>query len=131
VGTGANSLLDQAKEGKMRRVTLVLAAVAMMVALFAVVAYAAEIQGTLLDDIIKETQRNDQISGRAGDDEINANVFALNRTPGGEGDVDRVKGNRGEDYINVQDGDNDDLADGGKNTDICVADDGDNVINCE
>jgi hypothetical protein len=105
--------------------------VAMMVSLFAVVAYAAEIQGTLLDDIIKETQRNDQISGRAGDDDINANVFPVNQTPGGEGDVDRVKGNRGEDYIDVDDGDDLDTADGGKNTDICDADPGDNVINCE
>jgi hypothetical protein len=115
----------------MRRVTLVLAAVAMMVALFAVVAYAAEIEGTLLDDFIKETQRNDQIAGHAGDDEINANVFGVNQTPGGEGDVDKVKGNKGEDYIDVDDGDNLDTADGGKNTDICDADPGDNVINCE
>ena len=115
----------------MRRVTLMLAAMAMMVSLFAVVAYAAEIEGTLLDDFIKETQRNDQIAGHAGDDEINANVFPITETPGGDGDVDKVKGNKGEDYIDVRDGDELDTADGGKNTDTCIADDGDNVVNCE
>ena len=115
----------------MRRVTLILAAMAMMVSLFAVVAYAADIDGTDLDDFIKETQRNDQIAGHAGDDEINANVFPITETPGDDGDVDKVKGNKGEDFIHVQDGDDLDTADGGKNTDECVADSGDNVINCE
>jgi len=115
----------------MRKVTLMLAAVAMMVSLFAVVAYAAQIDGTLLDDIIKETPRNDQISGRAGDDNIDASFSNKNATPAGAGDVDHVKGNKGEDTINVDDGDNLDTADGGKNTDTCDADGGDNVINCE
>jgi hypothetical protein len=64
VGTGATSLLDQAKEGKMRRVTLMLAAVAMMVALFAVVAYAAEIQGTENKDLLTESNRGDTIKIR-------------------------------------------------------------------
>jgi hypothetical protein len=131
VGTGATSLIDQAKEGKMRRITLVLATMAMMVSLFAVVAYAAQIDGTLLDDIIKETQRNDQISGRAGDDDINANVFPVTQTATGVGDVDKVKGNRGEDIIDVDDGDNLDVADGGKDTDECDSDPGDTVIRCE
>jgi hypothetical protein len=103
----------------------------MIVSLFAVVAYAASIDGTDLDDIIKETQRNDQIAGHRGNDDINANVFGINQTPGAEGDVDKVKGNRGEDFINVADGDDLDIADGGKNTDICEADGGDQVINCE
>jgi|SRR5215216_784789 len=115
----------------MRRGTLMLAAMAVMVSLFAVVAYAAQIDGTLLDDTIKETQRNDQIAGHSGDDEINANVFSVTETPGGDGDVDKVKGNKGEDFIDVADGDDLDTADGGKNTDTCVADPGDNVINCE
>ena len=115
----------------MRRVMLMLAAVVMLVSLFAVVAYAASIDGTDLDDFIKETQRNDQIAGHRGDDVINANVFGINETPGMEGDVDKVKGNRGEDFIDVADGDDLDTADGGKNTDICQADDGDNVVNCE
>jgi hypothetical protein len=131
VGTSATSLLDQAKEGKMRRVTLMLAAMAVMVSLFAVAAYAANIVGTELDDILKESQREDQINGQEGDDRINANVFSLKETPGAEGDVDDVDGNRGEDFINIKDGDNLDTADGGPDTDICKADWGDDVINCE
>ena len=47
----------------MRRVTLTLAAMAVMVSLFAVAAYAADIVGTDLDDFLKESQRNDQING--------------------------------------------------------------------
>jgi hypothetical protein len=102
-----------------------------MVSLFAAAAYAADIVGTELDDIIKETQRDDQIAGHLGDDRINANVFGINETPGEEGDVDEVNGNHGEDFIDVKDGDKLDTADGGQDTDICEADAGDNVINCE
>jgi hypothetical protein len=115
----------------MRRVTLMLAAVAMIVSLFAVVAYAAEIQGSDLDDTITETQRNDQIAGHRGDDNIDAAAFDIADTPGGDGDVDHVKGNRGEDFIDVADGDNDDTANGGRNDDVCVADAGDKVVNCD
>src|SRR5918993_1651439 len=95
VGTGATSLLDQAKEGKMRRVTLMLAAVAMMVSLFAVVAYAAEIQGTDNDETLIESERNDTIAGHRGEDTIHAGFYDLDATPGDQGDVDLVKGNRG------------------------------------
>ena len=115
----------------MRRVTLMLAAMAMMVSLFAVAAYAASINGTDLDDLLKESQREDQISGHNGDDRINANVFSLNETPGNNGDVDVVNGNSGEDFINVKDGDNLDSADGGPDNDVCLADRGDDVSNCE
>jgi hypothetical protein len=112
-----------------------LAAMAMMVSLFAVAAYAAGITGTDLDDFLKESQRDDQIHGNAGDDRINANVFSLNETksetPGVEGDVDDVKGNSGEDFIDIKDGDNLDSADGGPDADKCRADWGDDVTNCE
>ena len=115
----------------MRRVTLMLAAMAMMVSLFAVAAYAASINGTDLDDILKESQREDQIFGHNGDDRINANVFSLNETPGDSGDIDVVHGNSGEDFIDVRDGDNLDTADGGPDTDVCEADRGDDVSACE
>jgi hypothetical protein len=108
----------------MRRVTLMLAAVAMIVSLFAVVAYAAEVQGTDDSDDLYESNRNDKIIGHRGDDEIFAQRF--------DGDVDFVKGNRNDDTINVNDGDGLDTANGGKGQfDECVADPGDDVINCE
>jgi hypothetical protein len=115
----------------MRRVMLMLAAVAMMVSLFAVVAYAAEIQGTHEDDILNESQGNDQIAGHGGFDDIDADVYNLNQTPGGRGDTDEVKGNKGDDFIDVQDGDSRDTANGGRGVDECQADPGDEVINCE
>ena len=115
----------------MRRLTLTLSAMAVMVSLFAVAAYAASIDGTNLDDFLKESQREDNIYGRLGVERINANVFSLNETPGNAGDTDVVHGNDGEDFINVKDGDGLDTADGGPDTDVCVADPGDDVIDCE
>jgi hypothetical protein len=116
----------------MRRVTLMLAAMALMVALFAVVAYAAEIQGTINNETIIETERNDQIAGRGGNDDINAGFYNIGQTPGGLGDTDNVKGNRGDDFIDVVDGDNRDSANGGRGTaDECVGDPGDDLTNCE
>ena len=115
----------------MRKVTLMLAAVAMMVSLFAVVAYAADIQGTDNDDWLIESQRSDTIAGHRGDDQINAAFYDISETPGGDGDTDIVKGNRGEDTIDVADGDNDDTANGGRGDDTCTADAGDNVIHCD
>ena len=62
-------------EQQMRRVTLMLAAVAMLVLLFAVVAYAAEIQGSDNSEELYETNRNDKIVGHRGDDDIFAGRF--------------------------------------------------------
>jgi hypothetical protein len=61
----------------MRRVTLMLAAVALMVSLFAVVAYAAEIQGTDKQDFLTESTGDDTIYGGARGDIINANLYGL------------------------------------------------------
>ena len=115
----------------MRRVTLIVAAVAMMVSLLAVVAYAAESQGTDNDDWLIESQRSDQIAGHRGDDSIDAGYYDIGDTPGGKGDRDIVKGNRGEDDINVQDGDGLDTANGGRGVDECAADPGDDVKGCD
>jgi hypothetical protein len=129
VGTSANSLLDQTKEVKMRRVTLMLAAVAMMVSLFAVVAYAAEIKGTENSEDLLESSRADTIHALVGDDFIDAHTYA--------GDADRVHGNKGDDTIWVNDGDPQDTARGGKGDDTCVGDttaaggNGDKFIGCE
>jgi len=131
VGTGAASLLDQAKGGKMRRVTLIVAAVAMMVSLFAVVAYAATIEGTDNSETLIETKLNDQIAGHKGEDTIEANFYDVDETPGDLGDTDWVKGNKGNDTLYADDGDGLDTVNGGKGTDECVADPGDEVNDCE
>ena len=130
----------------MRRVMLTLAAVAMMVALFAVVAYAAEIQGTENKDLLTESNRGDTIKALAGDDHICAGPdsnecsagYSKEQTPGGFGDRDRVHGNKGDDFINLVDGDGKDIAWGGKGTaDDCwgdtaaVGDGGDKFFGCE
>jgi hypothetical protein len=135
----------------MRRVTLMLAAVAMMVSLFAVVAYAAEIQGTENRDLLTESQRGDTIKGLIGDDDICAGPtpatavpplscsagYSLGQTPGGLGDRDRVHGNKGDDNIDLRDGDGKDIAWGGKGIDRCwidgpeAGDAGDKFFGCE
>jgi hypothetical protein len=123
VRTGANSLLDLTKEGKMRKVTLMLAAMAVMVSLFATAAYAADIWGTSQDDNLFETNQDDKIYGRQGDDYISAIKY--------DGDRDKAYGNRGDDIISVKDGDDLDYIDGGHDYDKCWADSDDVVVNCE
>jgi hypothetical protein len=121
----------------MRRVTLMLAAMAMMVALFAVVAYAAEIVGSENRDLLTESQRGDTIKALAGDDDVEAGFYDITETPGGLGDRDRVHGNKGEDFINLIDNDGKDIAWGGKGIDDCwgdnadVGDGGDKFFGCE
>ena len=98
----------------MRRGMLMLAAVAMMVSLFAVVAYAAEIQGTDNSENLHESDRNDKIAGHRGDDYIWAQDYS--------DDTDKAKGNRNDDWIYVDDGDYRDTANGGKGEDHCYGD---------
>ena len=130
----------------MRRVMLMLAAMALMVALFAVVAYAAEIQGTENRDLLTESNRGDTIKALAGDDKICAGPATDNecnagydksQTPNLSGDRDRVHGNKGDDFIDLRDGDGKDIGWGGKGTaDVCFGDDlavngGDEFFGCE
>ena len=74
----------------MRRVMLILVAMAMMVSLFAAAAYAAEI---LVPKMARTTREHadDKISGLQGDDEIFARLYG--------GDKDKVEGNREDDKI--------------------------------
>jgi phage terminase small subunit len=109
----------------MRRVMLVLAAVAMMVLLFAVVAYAADITGTNNTETLNETDRNDQIHALQGDDSIEAALYQ------DVGDRDRAHGNKGDDFIDVADGDTRDTAWGGDGDDDCWGEAGDTFIGCE
>jgi|SRR5215211_6295532 len=107
----------------MRKVTLMLAAMAMMVSLFAVAAYAAEIWGTSQNDDLYESNQDDKIFGRQGNDYISAVKY--------KGDADHTEGNRGNDTISVKDGDNKDSVDGGQDFDACFVDPDDTYINCE
>jgi hypothetical protein len=147
VETGATSLLDQTKEGKMRRVMLMVAAMAVMVSLFAAAAYAAQIKGTGEMDFLTESQRSDTIKALSSNDYIcagprsNANScekgYNKNQTPGGLGDRDRVHGNAGEDFIDLRDNDGKDIAWGGRGIDDCwgdgpeAGDAGDEFFGCE
>jgi Ca2+-binding RTX toxin-like protein len=106
----------------MRRVTLILAAVAMMVALFAIAAYAADIQGTNKQDFLNESTGNDTINGGDRGDIINANLYGSDR--------DEVDGDQGHDTLNVADGDDADTAKGGHGWDVCTGDAGDE-LDCE
>jgi hypothetical protein len=129
----------------MRRVMLMLAAVAMMVSLFAVAAYAAEILGTENKDLLTESNRADTIKALAGDDHIcagpNSNQcnagYDKDQTPGTLGDRDRVHGNKGDDFIDLRDEDGKDIAWGGEGIDECwgdsdqFGDGGDKFYGCE
>jgi hypothetical protein len=122
----------------MRRVMRVLAAMAVMVPLFAAAAYAATIDGTSQGDILLDSQLDDTIFGRGSGDEIRADAFGPESllTVGDPPmsccgpDTDVANGNGGGDFINVDDGDTLDTANGGNGNDVCV---GDTLteLNCE
>jgi Ca2+-binding RTX toxin-like protein len=122
----------------MRRGVLMLAAMAVMVSLFAAAAYAAQIVGSENSELLVETNRGDTIKALGGDDNINAAAFDIDLTPTEDGDTDRAHGNMGDDRINVQDEDGNDIAFGGKGVDRClvdlaqdVGDGGDKFFSCE
>jgi hypothetical protein len=120
---------------------MLLAAMAVMVALFAAAAYAAQIEGTDRDETIGESNRNDKIEGKDGDDIILASQFGptgtLGTSPIPGGDRDRVSGGKHIDTLNATDGDTRDVVDGGKGDDECFGDirvareDQDTFRNCE
>jgi hypothetical protein len=122
----------------MRRVMRLLAAMAVMVTLFAAAAYAATIDGTSQSDILLDSQLNDTIFGRGSGDEIRADAFGLEGFltcgdppgPCDGADTDVANGNAGRDLINVDDGDTLDTANGGGGNDFCI---GDTLgeLNCE
>ncbi len=107
----------------MRRGTMLLAAIAVMVALFAAAAYAATIEGTERSDFLFESQRNDTIDGNDGHDKILAQTFPY--------DVDVLQGHSGRDLLNARDGDRKDTLNGGSGWDKCIGDKLDVFIECE
>jgi Ca2+-binding RTX toxin-like protein len=106
-----------------RRAPMLLAAMAVMVALFATAAYAAVITGTAHSDKLYESQRSDTIEGRGGPDNLRADRFPF--------DTDDLKGGTGTDLLKARDGDDRDTLDGGKGFDKCLGDQLDTYISCE
>jgi hypothetical protein len=106
----------------MRRVMLMLAAMAVMVSLFAAAAYAANIDGTNQRETLVESDLDDNIHGRQGGDFIAAYLW--------NGERDVAFGNRGADEIVVDDGDGQDTAIGGRGYDECWGDPNDE-LDCE
>jgi Ca2+-binding RTX toxin-like protein len=107
----------------MRRVTMLLAAIAVLVTLFAAAAYAATIVGTHQNETLLESELNDTISGRGGIDHIFADQFRADR--------DVANGNGGNDDINAFDQDDLDTLSGGDGYDLCRGDPGDEFRSCE
>jgi hypothetical protein len=114
---------DKESKGMSRRAPILLAAIAVMVALFATVAYAATITGTVQRDKLYESQRGDTIEGLRAADTLRADRFAF--------DTDRLSGDEGKDLLNARDGDGRDRLDGGKGRDKCIGDQADTYISCE
>jgi Ca2+-binding RTX toxin-like protein len=102
---------------------MLLAAIAVMVALFAAAAYAATINGTERSDFLFESQRNDTIMGHAGNDDISAVRYPF--------DADVLQGHSGRDFLKARDGDNRDILNGGAGQDKCKGDPLDEFIDCE
>ena len=107
----------------MRRVTLMLAALAIMVALFTVAAYAATIEGTGNSEKLNESDLNDTIYGCGGNDTIYAHLYSA--------DKDVLYGNHGADFLRADDTDTQDTLDGGSGYDICFGDAGDKFLDSE
>ncbi len=122
----------------MKRVILVLAVSAALVALVAGVAVAVNNEGntfqcddpncegtTNRDDTISERKGTiqDNIDAMDGDDTVNAALFGS--------DADTVRGGPGDDVIRTDDGDTRDSVNGGGGFDVCIIDKGDDRENCE
>ena len=117
----------------MRKIAILVGAVALLTMLFAGVAFAKNFQcstkpcyGTNNPDTIFErggTGVGDIIYGDGGSDHIYANAFGS--------DADSLYGQRGGDLLNADDGDNRDYLNGGAGTDVCYGDSADVIQNCE
>jgi Ca2+-binding RTX toxin-like protein len=107
----------------MGRVPMLLAAMAVMVTLFATVAYAAEVLGTDQSDVLYESQRGDSIRGLDGNDTIEADRYPYEK--------DVLRGGPGRDTLDARDGDSRDIIDGGKGRDLCEGDPLDTYVDCE
>jgi hypothetical protein len=119
-GGGGEALTSSPRRqgGKtMRKGTMMVALVALLVAIFATAAYADLIEGNRRANILNETSGDDQMYGYRGGDSLYADVFG--------NDIDELFGGRGDDRLYADDGDNLDLLKGGGGTDRCYGDSGD------
>jgi hypothetical protein len=117
----------------MRKIALLVGAVALLTMLFAGVAFARNFQctgkpcyGTDNPDTIFERGGEgigDIIYGMRGADTIYANRFGA--------DADTLYGGRGSDYLDADDGDGRDTLNGGLGVDTCNGDATDTFISCE
>ncbi len=117
----------------MRKVAMLAAVVAVVVLAFAGVALAVNktctkdpCRGTSAKDTLREQTEDgvdDNISGRKKADRINAFAYT--------DDADELRGGSGNDNLDADDDDNDDVLNGGKGTDTCNGDNGDEGISCE
>jgi hypothetical protein len=103
---------------------MLLAAMVVMVTLFAAAAYAATITGTGQGEIILEGDQNDTIYGRGGNDIILAYYSCCN-------DKDVLKGGPGDDHLDALDDDSRDTLNGGDGYERCNGDKGDEFHGCE
>jgi Ca2+-binding RTX toxin-like protein len=116
------------KEKRMhRKMTIVVAVVALTVALFATAAFAATIYGTSGNDQLDETMGDDDIHGWRGADTLDASLYGH--------DKDRLYGNRGPDKLYANDGDQSagefDYVNGGRGWDVCYGDPEDTFRRCQ
>jgi Ca2+-binding RTX toxin-like protein len=117
----------------MRKVTMMVALVALMVALFATAAYAVNKQCTNLR--CEGTDNRDTLIERGGDG-VSDNIYGLQRNDRLDAtrftdDADNLYGNTGNDTLDATDGDGLDTLNGGKGTDTCYGDTGDEFVSCE
>ena len=105
---------NEGKVDAMRKTGMLVAVVALMVAMFATAAYAANITGNDNSNALFETSGDDLIRGEGGGAVIDANNFS--------GDQDILRGGSGNDRLLANDGDSQDLVSGGPGFDICVVD---------
>jgi hypothetical protein len=107
------------KEKTMRKGTIMVALVALLVGLFAAVAYAEVLNGTSgNNNLIDPTAGNDQIYARGGTDVIDGDFG----TPGEDNDADLLKGQRGPDNVSGVDEDTLDTVAGNRGNDTCLID---------
>jgi Ca2+-binding RTX toxin-like protein len=121
----------------MRRATILVVVMALLLSLTAGVALAKNINGnnranTLIgtknNDVIKGFGAGDYINGRAGNDDMYGQKGA-DEIEDFRG-ADRAWGGRGNDEIDVQDGVNNDRVSCGKGAhDVAIVDDGDRIFN--
>jgi Ca2+-binding RTX toxin-like protein len=81
------------------------------------------------NDELRGAGGRDTLSGNGGDDLVLGGAFG-DRLFANVGEDD-LFGQGGNDFLNTGDGDSNDLADGGSNTDTCQSDPGDTRVSCE